>query len=85
MASRLIRLEHLAFNAVGDTVKASSLISVSLPTGRDTGFAKAIILSEAVALKVTMPESTRLLPFPIIDVAFETDFIFYSASLSRAE
>lgn len=70
MASRLIRLEHLAFNAIGDTVKASSLISVSLPTGRDTGLAKAIVLWEAAALKVTPSQSARSVGRPpIIDVA----------------
>lgn len=50
LARLLRRLEHLAFNATGETTKASSRKSVCLPVGRWTGFAKAIILLEAAAL-----------------------------------
>lgn len=67
MARLFRRLEHLAFNAAGDTVKASSRKSVSLPAGRWAGFARAIILSEATALNV-IPYAAWSQSYPLTSV-----------------
>lgn len=55
LAKNFSRFEHLAFNAFGETMKASSRRSVSIPAGRSTGFAKAIVLGEAAKLNTMHP------------------------------
>ena len=47
LARNFSRFEHLAFNAIGETVNASSRRSVSMPAGRSTGFARVTVLGEA--------------------------------------